>query len=420
MPQKLLIKNIHTLAQVRSDNPDRVAGKAMRELPCLNNAWLAVENGLIADFGTMEEWPGISDWSDLEVIDAENGSVLPTWCDSHTHLVYAGSREKEFVDRINGMSYEDIANRGGGILNSAAWLRTTSEDDLYASALARLNEVVSLGTGAIEIKSGYGLSIESELMMLRVIRRLRDATPIPVKATLLAAHAVPVEYKNNKAAYIRLIIDQLIPAVTAEGLADYCDVFCEENYFTPEETIQILEAGAKAGLIPKVHANQLNKSGGVQAGVRVNACSVDHLEYVGNEEIFALQQSATIATILPGAAFFLGLPWAPARQLIDAGLPVAVASDYNPGSCPSGNMNQMISLLCITHKITPAEAINAATLNGAAAMGLSATLGSISHGKAASFIITQEIPSIDYLPYAYGSNLIQQVWINGKLVHQHS
>lgn len=419
MLQKLLIKNIGTLVQVRPESPNRVAGSAMQELPCLNNAWLAIENGILVDFGTMDEWPGISDWSNLEVIDAEGGFLLPAWCDSHTHIVYAGSRENEFVDRIKGLSYEDIAARGGGILNSASRLRDASEDELYTSSLNRLHEVIHLGTGAIEIKSGYGLSLESELKMLRVIRRLRDADLIQVKATLLAAHAVPAEYKNNKSAYIKMITDELIPAVTTEGLADYCDVFCEKNYFTPEETVQLLEAGLKHGLQPKVHANQLSRSGGVQAGVQVKAVSVDHLEYVGDEEISALLQSKTIPTLLPGAAFFLGLPWAPARQLIDAGLPVAVASDYNPGSSPSGNMNQMISLLCIAHQMIPEEAINAATLNSAAAMGLSATHGSITPGKVASFIITRPIPSLAYLPYSFGTDLIQQVWIKGKLMRNY-
>lgn len=414
--QKLLIKNIGTLVQARETAPERVSGTAMQDLPCLHDAWLAAEDGIVVDFGTMNNWPGISDWSGLEVYDANEGIVLPTWCDSHTHLVYAGSREGEFVDRIRGLSYEDIAARGGGILNSAAKLALASENELFASALKRMQEVVRLGTGAIEIKSGYGLSLESELKMLRVIRRLRDTSIIPVKATLLAAHAVPAAYKNDKAAYIRLITDELIPAVAAEGLADYCDVFCERNYFTPEETIAVLEAGLQHGLLPKVHANQLSASGGVQAGVQVGAVSVDHLEYVGDAEIAALLGSTTMPTLLPGAAFFLGLPWPPARAMIDAGLPVAVASDYNPGSSPSGNMNQLISLLCITHKMTPEEAINAATLNGAAAMGLSQSHGSLTPGKAASFILTEPVPSLAYLPYSFGSDLIREVWINGKQI----
>ncbi|MCU0435273.1 MAG: imidazolonepropionase [Bacteroidia bacterium] len=412
--QKLLIKNIGGLVNVRETAPERVAGREMNELNVLHDAWMAVENGIIADFGTMENWPGISDWTGLEILDAEEGYIFPSWCDSHTHIVYAGSREGEFVDRINGLSYEDIAARGGGILNSAARLADAGEDELFESALRRLKEVIALGTGAIEIKSGYGLSLESELKMLRVISRLRSAVNIPVKATLLGAHAVPAAYKNDKDGYIRLITQELIPAVAAEKLADYCDVFCERNYFTPEETIHILETGLKYGLSPKVHANQLSASGGVQAGVKVGAVSVDHLEYVGDEEIAALLNSTTMPTLLPGAAFFLGLPWPPARKMIDAGLPVSVATDYNPGSSPTGNMNQMVSMLCITHRMTPNEAINAATLNAAAAMDLSATHGSITPGKVASFFITQPMPSVNYLPYSFGSNLVKEVWINGK------
>jgi imidazolonepropionase len=414
--QKLLIKNIGGLVNVRETAPERVKGKEMDELTVLHDAWLAVEDGVIADFGTMENWPGISDWTGLEVLDAEEGYLFPSWCDSHTHIVYAGSREGEFVDRIRGLSYEDIAARGGGILNSAAKLAQATEDELFESALQRLNEVIKLGTGAIEIKSGYGLSLESELKMLRVISRLRSAVPIAVKATLLGAHAVPTAFKNDKQGYIKLITDELIPAVAAEKLADYCDVFCERNYFTHEETIHILEAGLKHGLRPKVHANQLSASGGVQAGVKVGAVSVDHLEYVGEEEITALLNSNTMLTLLPGAAFFLGLPWPPARQMIDAGLPVAVATDYNPGSSPTGNMSQMVSMLCITHRMTPNEAINAATLNAAAAMELSTTHGSITPGKAASFFITSPMPSVNYLPYAFGSNLVKEVWINGKKI----
>lgn len=414
--QKLLIKNIGALVNARETAPERIAGKEMDILPVLNDAWMAVEDGVIADFGTMENWPGISDWTNLEVLDAEEGSIFPSWCDSHTHLVYAGSREGEFVDRIRGLSYEDIAARGGGILNSAAHLAAASENELFEAAQQRLHEVISLGTGAIEIKSGYGLSLEAELKMLRVISRLRQSSPIPVKATLLGAHAVPAAFKNDKPGYIRLVTNELIPAAAAEGLADYCDVFCERNYFTPEETIHILEVGLKHGLQPKVHANQLSASGGVQAGVHVGAVSVDHLEYVGDEEIAALLGSSTMPTLLPGAAFFLGLPWPPARKMIDAGLPVSVASDYNPGSSPTGNMNQMVSLLCITHGMTPNEAINAATINAAAAMDLSASHGSITPGKAANFFITKPMPSVDFLPYSFGSNLIKEVWINGKQV----
>jgi imidazolonepropionase len=414
--QKLLIKNIRTLVQARQESPEMVAGAAMAELPCIHDAWLAIEDGVIADYGEMESWPGISDWSGLVVIDANEGHVFPAWCDSHTHLVYAASREGEFVDRIRGLTYEEIALRGGGILNSVKKLRAASEDELFNSAAERLDEVIRLGTGAIEIKSGYGLDLESELKMLRVIRRLKERGPIPVKATFLGAHAVPQEFKNDKEGYIRLLIDEMIPAVAAEQLADYCDIFCERNYFTEEDAMRILEAGKKHGLVPKVHANQLSISGGVQAGVRTGAISVDHLEYVGEEEIALLKYSETMPTLLPGAAFFLGLPWPPARQMIDAGLPVAVASDMNPGSSPSGNIPQMLSLLCVAHKMTPEEAINAATINSAYAMGLSATHGSITPGKQANLIITKPIPSVAYLPYSFGSNLVSEVIINGKVI----
>jgi imidazolonepropionase len=414
--QKLLIKNIGTLVQVRENAPETVSGKTMNELPCLHNAWLAAEDGIIVDFGTMENWPGITDWSNLEVIDANEGYVFPAWCDSHTHLVYAGSREQEFEDRIRGLSYEEIALRGGGILNSAKKLRAASEDELFESAAARMDEIISLGTGAVEIKSGYGLDIESELKMLRVIRRLKERGPIAVKATFLGAHAVPSEFKNNKDGYINLLVNEMMPAIEKEKLADYCDIFCERNYFTEEDSIKILEAGKKHGMIPKVHANQLSISGGVQAGVKTGAVSVDHLEYIGDEEIAVLKNSKTMPTLLPGAQFFLGLPFPPARKLIDAGLPVAVATDYNPGSCPSGNMNQMISLLCINYKMSPEEAINAATINSAYAMGLSESHGSITLGKKANFIITRPISSIAFLPYSFGSNLIEQVIINGKTI----
>jgi imidazolonepropionase len=414
--QKLLIKNIRSLVQARENCPETVSGKAMNELPSIHDAWLAIEDGIIADFGSMENWPGITDWSGLEVIDANDGYVLPAWCDSHTHLVYAASREEEFADRIRGLSYEEIALRGGGILNSADKLRKASEDELFDSAAKRMDEVISLGTGAIEIKSGYGLDLHSELKMLRVIRRLKERGAIPVKATFLGAHAVPLEYKNNKDGYIRLLIEEMLPAIESEKLADYCDVFCERNYFTEEDSIIILEAARKHGMIPKVHANQLSVSGGVQAGVKTGAISVDHLEFIGEEEIALLKNSKTMPTLLPGAAFFLGLPYPPARKMIDAGLPVAVASDFNPGSCPSGNMNQMISLLCITHKMTPEEAINAATINSAYAMGISATHGSITPGKKANLIITQPVSSLAFLPYAFGSNCIESVIINGKKI----
>lgn len=414
MSKRILIKNIRQLVQVRENAPAKLSGSEMSELPVLENAWLAVDNGIIADYGSMDDFPGISDWNSLEIIDANEGLVMPAFVDSHTHIVYAGSREGEFVDRIRGLSYEDIAARGGGILNSANKLRNTSEDDLYEQAAERIREVMALGTGAIEIKSGYGLDMESELKMLRVIRRLKENFPITIKATFLGAHAVPAEFKDNKRGYIQHLINDMMPAIAKEKLADYCDVFCERNYFTKEETIEILNAAKKHGMKPRIHANQLSNSGGVQAGVEVGALSVDHLEYVGEEEIAALKESNVMPTLLPGAAFFLGLPYPPARKMIDSGLPVAVASDFNPGSSPSGNMMQMLSLVCVTHKMTPEEAFNAATINTAYAMELSESHGSITRGKTASLIITKPVPSVAYLPYYFGQNMIEQVIINGN------
>ncbi|HTL82775.1 MAG TPA: imidazolonepropionase [Bacteroidia bacterium] len=413
--RKLLIKNIESLVQVREKDPGTLKGSAMGELPSISNAWLAADDGIISAYGSMDEFPGITDWSGLDVIDAEEGTLLPTFCDSHTHLVYAGNREGEFVDRIRGLSYEEIAKRGGGILNSANKLRAASEDELFEQTLERFNEVISLGTGAIEIKSGYGLDLESELKMLRVIRRLKELGRIPVKATFLGAHAVPAEFKNNKDGYIKLLIDEMMPAIAKEKLAEYCDIFCERNYFTPEDTIRILEAGKKNGMTPKVHANQLSHSGGVQAGVKCGAISVDHLEFLDDEDISALKNSSTIPTLLPGAQFFLGLQHPPARKMIDAGLPVAVASDFNPGSCPSGNMMQMVSLCCINYRMTPEEAFNAATINSAAAMDVSRTHGSITVGKTASFILTKKISSLGFLPYSFGSHLIDKVIVAGKV-----
>lgn len=414
---KLLIKNIKSLVQVRTDTTNVcLKGEAMKSLPCIENAYLAIEDDLIVEFGKMDDWPGISDWTDLTVIDADNKLVFPSWCDSHSHIVYAGTREGEFVDRIKGLSYEEIANRGGGILNSAKKLHDAGEDELIEAALFRIQQIIRMGTGALEIKSGYGLSLADELKMLRVIQKLRELTPIRIKSTFLGAHAIPAEFKGNRNAYIDLIVEQMIPQIAAEGLAEYCDVFCEKGYFTPEETIKILMAGKQYGLIPKVHANQMSCSGGVQAGVHCGAISVDHLEYVGDEEINCLLQSATMPTVLPGAAFFLSLPNPPARQMIDAGLPLAVASDYNPGSSPSGNMNFMISLLCIQYNLTPEEAINAATLNSAYAMGLSETHGSIAVGKKANVFITKEIPSYNFIPYSFASDLIETVIINGKVI----
>lgn len=416
---KLLIKNIRSLVQAGEGLNAPVKGPAMGQLPCIENAWLAIEDDKIADMGSMDEFPGISDWSGLQVIDATGKLVLPCWCDSHTHLVYAGSREQEFNDRIRGLSYEDIAKRGGGILNSAQKLRDASEEELMDSALYRLRTLIRHGTGAVEIKSGYGLSTESELKMLRVIRRLKAQSPIPIKATFLGAHAIPAEYKDNKNNYIDLVINEMLPRVAEEKLADYCDVFCERNYFSKDDTIRILKAAATLGIKGKVHAEQLSHSGGVQAGIECGAISVDHLEYLSDADIASLKSASTIPTILPGAQFFLQLPHPPVRKMIDAGLAVAVASDHNPGSSPSGNMNFMVSLCCIQYKMTPEEAINAATINSAAAMGLEKSHGSITPGKQANVVITKEAPSYSFLPYSFSEDLLDTVIINGKIQETH-
>ncbi len=424
---KILIKNIKSLVQVEEKPRLKVSGAEMKKLSCLENAWLAIEEDKIADFGSMESFPGISDWSNLQVIDATDKLVLPSWCDSHTHIVYAGNRESEFVDRINGMSYEEIAKRGGGILNSAKKLADTSEDELFNSAMKRIREVILLGTGAIEIKSGYGLSLETELKMLRVIKRIKEKAPIPVKATFLGAHAVPKNistltgFENlsgllQKEKYIDLILKEMLPQIAKENLAEYCDVFCEQNYFTKEDTKKILSAANKLGLKGKVHAEQLSHTGGVEAGLDCNAISVDHLEFVNDNDIALLKRSETMPTILPGAQYFLCLQYPPARKMIDAGLAVAIASDYNPGSCPSGNMNFMVSHACVHYKLTPEEAINAATINSAYAMGLSKTHGSIAIGKQANIFITKEMPNYSFIPYSFANNLIETVIINGKLI----
>jgi imidazolonepropionase len=412
---KILIKNIQQLLQVRETGLHPIKGIEMSELPSIYDAWLAIENDIIVGYGKMEEWPGISDWSHLEVIDASGKIVFPTYCDSHTHIVFAGTREGEFVDRIKGLTYEEIALRGGGIINSAKKMQTANEEELYKGALLRINEMVLQGTGAIEIKSGYGLSLAAELKMLRVIKKLKETLSIPIKSTFLGAHAIPPEFKENRQAYIDLIVNEMLPAIANEQLADYCDVFCERNYFTPEETLLILKAAKQYGIGAKVHAEQLSNSGGVLAGVKANAISVDHLEYVGDEEITALLGSDTMPVILPGAAFFLSLPNPPAKKMIQAGLALAIASDFNPGSSPSGNLNLMNAIACIQYGLTPEQTINATTLNGAYAMGLINDYGSITIGKKASFVITKDIPSVAYLPYAFGSNLIEQVYINGRL-----
>lgn len=408
---KILIKNIRQLLLVEETPRKKVCGADMKKLPMLEDAWLAIEDGIIVGFGLMKDWEGISDWRDLEIIDASGKLVLPAWIDSHTHLVFANSRHGEFSDRIHGLTYEEIAARGGGILNSAKHMELASEEELIKSALIRLQEIQNLGTGAVEIKSGYGLSLEAELKMLRVIRELKKHSPLTIKSTFLGAHAYPVNYKENKRGYIDLLINEMIPKVAEEKLADFCDVFCERNYFSQEETIEILEAGKKYGLIPKVHANQLSLSGGVQAGVKVGAISVDHLEYVEENEINALLNSETMPVILPGAQWFLSLPHPPARKMMDAGLPLCIATDFNPGSSPSGNMNMMLSFACVQYKMTPEEVINAATINAAYAMGISETHGSIAIGKKASVIITKELPDFTCIPYYFAHNPIDKILV---------
>lgn len=412
---KKIIKNIGQLVQTE-DNPRlKVSGADMKQLNTIEDAFLVIENGLISDFGSMDDWyQVIEDWNTTEIIDADGGSVFPAWCDSHTHIVYDGSREKEFVDRINGLSYEEIAARGGGILNSAKRLHRASEDALFEQASARVREVMGMGTGALEIKSGYGLSLEDELKMLRVIKRLKEAFPITIKSTFLGAHAVPAKYKDNRAAYIDLIVDEMIPQAAAEGLADYVDVFCDRGFFTPEETDRILKAGAAHDMIPKIHANELDFSGGIQTGVANKALSVDHLECTGDEEIEILLNSDTMPTLLPSTAFFLKLHYPPARKMIDAGLAVSLATDYNPGSSPSGKMAFILSLACVQMNMTPEEAINAATINAAYAMGISKEEGSIARGKKANLFITREISSYAFMPYSFGSDLVKAVMINGE------
>ncbi|MCT4614679.1 MAG: imidazolonepropionase [Marinifilaceae bacterium] len=416
----LLIKNIKKLVQVEENPVKWVAGKDMANLNCIDNAYLLVKEDKIEDFGSMDNIPDFDNndnFEYLQEIDATGRMILPSYCDSHTHLVYAGSREIEYTDKIKGLSYEEIAKRGGGILNSSKLMEQASEDELYEAALDRIKEIISLGTGAVEIKSGYGLSPETEIKMLRVIKRLKETTPITIKATFLGAHAFPAEYKNGREdEYVDLIINEMIPMVASEELADYIDVFCDKGFFTVEQTDRILNAGMKYGLRPKIHANELDYSGGIQVGVKYNALSVDHLEYVGEKEIECLKNSETMPTVLPGAAFFLNMVCSPVRDMMNAGLPVALASDFNPGSSPSGNMKFVMSLACVNYKMLPQEAINACTINTAYAMGLEKTHGSIAKGKIANFYITKEIPSIEYLPYAYGSQLVDQVILNGEII----
>ncbi|MDD2791870.1 MAG: imidazolonepropionase [Sediminibacterium sp.] len=410
---KIRVNHIAQLLNTRKETK-LLRGKELAELPLIRNAWLTSEDGIITGYGGMEDsFPEGADWT---TVDAGGATVLPAWCDSHTHLVFAASREDEFVDKINGLSYAEIAAKGGGILQSARRLAAMSEDDLYNAAWQRLQSLMRLGTGAIEIKSGYGLDTENELKMLRVIRRLKATAPIPVKASFLGAHTYPAAYKEDHEGYIRLIIQEMLPVIAREGLADYIDVFCEEGFFGVEETERICRAGMQLGLKPKIHANQLHASGGVELGVKLGAVSVDHLESMTATAIQALSGSDTIGTLLPTAAFFLRMPFQPARELIQANAAIALASDFNPGSSPSGNMNFVVSLSCIQMKMQPAEAINAATLNGAYAMELGEQLGSITVGKRANLIFTQPIPSVNYLPYAFGTNLIHRVMINGAFI----
>ena len=409
----ILVTNIKGLVQVREEKIDFLGGEKMKELPTVTNAWLAVKDGRIEDYGTMDKLD-ILRFDGYKRIDASGKFVFPTWVDSHTHLVYAGNREGEFVGRINGMSYEEIAKKGGGIINSALKLRQTSEDELFEAAFERLDTVSLMGTGAIEIKSGYGLSVAGELKMLRVIKRLKNSgIPIQIKATFLGAHAIPPEFKGNKKGYLDQIINEMLPAIAKENLADYIDVFCEKGYFDVEDTLRIIEAGAKYGLVAKPHVNQFNSIGGVQVSVDNNALSVDHLEVITKEDIEALKGSKTMPVALPGCSLFLSIPYTPAREIIDQGLPLALASDFNPGSSPSGNMNLVVALACIKMKMNPEEAINAATINGAYAMGLQDEVGSITKGKRANFFITKKIPSYAFLPYSFGENLVETVFLDG-------
>jgi imidazolonepropionase len=451
----ILITNIKELVQVEENPRLKVSGKEMAKLNTIKDAWLLIEGDRIKDFGTMaeleknyelrkviasgakqtnyEEIPDdishssthqlisssahqLISSSTHQIIDASDRLVFPSFCDSHTHLVYAGSREVEYIDKIKGLTYEEIARRGGGILNSVKLLHEASEEELIKQALGRLNEIMMLGTGAVEIKSGYGLTTEDELKMLRVINRLKKLTPITIVPTFLGAHAVPAEYKGRQSEFVDLVIHEMIPQVASDGLADFIDVFCDKGFFTVEETDRILMAGMKYGLRAKIHANELDYSGGIQVGVKYNALSVDHLEFTGDAEISCLQDTETMPTILPGAAFFLNMVQSPARKMIDAGLPVAFASDFNPGSSPSGNMQLILSMACISYRLTPQEAINGTTINSAYAMELSEEYGSIARGKKANLFITKPIPSVEFMPYAYGSNKVERVILNGEIV----
>ena len=408
----VLFINIKELIQVRETPIAFLSGKEMNVLPTLKNAFLLVKKGLIADFGLMENCPDI----EIKTIDATGKMILPSWCDSHTHIVYAGNREGEFVARIHGRSYKEIADNGGGILNSAKWLQTTSDEDLYQQSKIRLEEIIQLGTGAVEIKSGYGLTKDAELKMLRVIKKLKEKYPLQIKATFLGAHAVPTAYKDNKSGYIQLLIADILPAIEKENLADFIDVFCETGYFSVADTQQILEAGKKHGLVGKIHVNQFTAIGGIQVGIENNVLSVDHLEEMRTEDIDALKNTKTMPVALPSCSYFLSIPYTPARKMIDAGLPLALATDYNPGSAPSGNMNFAVATACIKMKMTPEEAINAATINGAYAMGLQDKVGSISKGKFANLILTKAINSYHFIPYSFGNHAIEKVFLKGERI----
>jgi imidazolonepropionase len=418
MLTSLLIKNIKCLVQTEEVPKLKKCGSEMAELSVISDAYLFINEGVIVDFGRMMDLQAgmFIEHNEVETIDAFGKFVFPSYCDSHTHLVYAGSREIEYIDKIRGLSYSEIANRGGGILNSVKKLHEISEEDLFRQSISRIEEIILFGTGAVEIKSGYGLNLADELKMLRVIRRIKETSLIEVKSTFLGAHAIPEKYKDRRTEYVDTIINEMIPVIAAEDLADYIDVFCDKGFFDVEDTERILMAGLKHGLIAKLHANELAYSGGIQAGVKYNARSVDHLEFTGEAEIDALRRSATMPTLLPGSAFFLGMPDPPVRKMINAGLPVALASDYNPGSSPSGNMNLIMSLGCIRLKMLPEEVINAVTINSAYAMGISETHGSIAKGKVANIFITKEIPSYEFIPYSFGSNLIETVILKGKII----
>lgn len=405
----VLFKNIKELIQVRETAIDFLSGKEMNVLPTLKNAFLLVENGLISDFGFMEDCPDI----EIKTIDATGKMILPSWCDSHTHLVYAGNREDEFVDRINGLSYKEIADNGGGILNSAKRLQETSEEDLFNQSKIRLENIIQLGTGAVEIKSGYGLTKEAELKMLRVVKKLNTDYPIEIKATFLGAHAVPENYKDNKSGYLQMLIDDILPVIQKENLADFIDIFCETGYFSVADTQQILAAGKKYNLVGKIHVNQFTAIGGIQAGIKNDVLSVDHLEEMRTEDINALKGTKTMPVALPSCSYFLSIPYTPARRMIDEGLPIALATDYNPGSAPSGNMNFVVATACIKMKMTPEEAINAATINGAYAMNLQDKVGTITKGKLANLILTKEINSYNFIPYSFGDHCIEKVFLKG-------